>query len=380
MKMFSIHLAIGIVLAMSTRHAEAAERIAFRRDGERREVIGELVVRAEDGGRLVRAADGLLWTIQPDEILDQQADDAPCVPLDKEGMIERLKSELPGFEYHTTSHFIIAYNTTKAYAQWYGSLHERLYNGFFNYWRRRGAKITDPDWPLVAVVFSDQADYAEYSKDELGAAATSIVGYYSLRTNRVVTYDLTGSQKIRTTGPRPNGRLQINRLLAQPSAAPTVATVIHEATHQLAYNSGLQRRYADNPLWLSEGIAMFFETPDLNSNRSWRGIGSINHNRLNQMRKFMPERQSTSLRNLLATDERVRDGETAVNAYAESWALCHFLLKRKPNEFVAFLAEYAEKTPLVYDTPQQRLLAFQRHFGSVGGLDVEFQRYVERMR
>ena len=28
----------------------------------------------------------------------------------------------------------------------------------------------------------------------------------------------------------------------------TVATIIHEATHQLAFNSGLQVRFADNPL------------------------------------------------------------------------------------------------------------------------------------
>ena len=40
-----------------------------------------------------------------------------------------------------------------------------------------------------------------------------------------------------------------------PDWERNVATIIHEATHQLAYNSGMQRRYADNPMWVSEGLA-----------------------------------------------------------------------------------------------------------------------------
>ena len=380
MKYFSFRSAISFALILCATQTLALEHVVIERKGRRQEVSGELVVSAADGGRLLRAADGVLWTIQPEEMVDQKFDDTPYVPLKRDEMISALRAELPGFEIHTTTHYIIAYNTTKAYAQWYGGLHERLYGGFYNYWKRRGAELTDPDAQLVAVVFSDQADYAEYSQDELGMAAESIVGYYSLRTNRVVTYDLTGSQKIRTAGPRPKGKQRINQLLTQPSAAPTVATIVHEATHQLAYNSGLQIRYADNPLWLSEGLAMYFETPDLKSNRGWRGIGVINGNRLSQLRQYAPNRPPTSLRDLIATDDRTRDGETALDAYAESWALCHFLLKRYPKKFVAYLAEIAEKKPLVYDTPQQRLLTFQKHFGSATGVDIEFKRYITKLR
>ena len=47
-------------------------------------------------------------------------------------------------------------------------------------------------------------------------------------------------------------------------------TVIHEATHQIAFNCGLHTRYADNPLWLTEGMALYFETPDLRSRSGWR--------------------------------------------------------------------------------------------------------------
>ena len=56
----------------------------------------------------------------------------------------------------------------------------------------------------------------------------------------------------------------------------TERTIVHEAVHQLAYNSTLQRRMADNPYWVSEGLATYFESPDLNSLRGWRNIGAIN--------------------------------------------------------------------------------------------------------
>lgn len=379
-KCFTLGTAFLFAALVTALNCQGVERIVFERDGQRQEIAGQLLVTAEDGGRLIQAANGVLWTIQPEEMLDQRSDDVPFQPLDRDEMIESLRQELPGFEFHTTTHFIIAYNTTKAYAHWCGGLHERLYNGFYNYWRRRGAELQDPSTPLVAIVFADRPSYATYSMEELGKAAESIVGYYSLQSNRVVTYDLTGSQQLRSAGPRPKAAAQINQLLARPSAAQTVATIVHEATHQLAYNSGLQRRYADNPLWLSEGLAMYFETPDLKSSRGWRGIGTVNRIRLSQLRRFESTRPTDSLRTLLATDDRVRDGETAVAAYAESWALCYFLLRRYPKEFVAYLADQANKKPLVYDAPDQRLLEFQRHFGNVVTLDEEFQRYVEKLR
>ena len=370
---------IGLFVALGTVDLFGLDYVALERDGKRHDLAGKILVTAADGGLLLQASDGILWTVQPAEIVEQNHDAAPFVPLGREAIIKRLQQELPGFEFYETTHFVVGYNTTKAYAQWCGGLYERLYNGFHNYWRRRGAALEEPQWPLVALVFQDKSSYAAYAREELGKAAKSIVGYYSLRTNRITTYDLTGSEQLRTAGPRPRASVRINQLLSRPQAEPTVATIIHEATHLLAYNSGLQRRYADNPLWLSEGIAVFFETPDLKSRRGWRSIGTINRTRLAQLHSYLPARPADSLLTLLRDDKRMRDGDTAVTAYAESWALCHFLLRRHPADFVEYLAEHAGKTPLVYDTPQERVELFEKHFGSIPALDAEFRRYVEKL-
>lgn len=373
-------LLIALFVALAAADSAGLDYVTLERDGKRHDLRGKIIVTATDGGLLLQADDGILWTVQSAEIVQRNQDATPFAPLSREAVVDRLQRDLPGFEFYETTHFVVGYNTTRVYAQWCGGLYERLYSGFHNYWRRRGATLEEPEWPLVALVFQDKSSYAAYARDELGKAAETVVGYYSLRTNRITSYDLTGSEQLRTAGPRPRASVRINQLLSQPQAEPTVATIIHEATHLLAYNSGLQKRYVDNPLWLSEGIAVFFETPDLKSRRGWRSIGTVNRTRLAQLQLYWPARPANSLSALLRDDKRIRDGDTAVNAYAESWALCHFLLRRHPTELVEYLAAHAHRTPLVYDTPQERIELFEEHFGSLPALDTEFRRYVEKLR
>ncbi len=371
---------VGLLVALGAADLFGLDYVTLQRDGTRHELRGKIVVAAADGGVLLQADNGVLWTIQPEEMVARSEDAKPFVPLTREAMVSQIQQELPDFEFYETAHFVVGYSTTKAYAQWCGGLYERLYNGFHNYWLRRGAALEEPKSPLIALVFQDKSSYAAYARAELGAAAESIVGYYSLRTNRMTTYDLTGSEQFRTAGPSLRAAVRINQLLSQPQAEGTVATIIHEATHLLAYNTGLQRRYADNPLWLSEGIAVFFETPDLDSARGWRSIGKINRTRLAQLQSYLPMRPANSLATLVGDDRRMSDGDTAVIAYAESWALCHFLLRRHSKAFVEYLETHAGKTPLVYDTRQQRLSVFAQHFGDIQTLDAEFRRYLEKLR
>jgi hypothetical protein len=235
--------------------------------------------------------------------------------------------------------------------------------------------------PLIAIVFDSKANYARFARTELKDGADSIVGYYSLRTNRVTTYDLTGRGDLRSSKGRPRSSSVINQVLSQPQAAPTVATIIHEATHQLAYNSGLQTRFADNPLWLSEGLAIYFETPDLKSSKGWRNIGALNRSRLSRFsRDFAQRPQSGALELLLTNDERMRDPDTAVSAYAESWALCYFLAKRKSKQFSAYLGELSKLAPLEDPGTAGRLEAFRKHFGDLERLDREFVRYMRSLK
>ncbi len=361
--------------------AAALEHVVIKRDNREIKVSGRLLVTAEDNGMLILAADGKLWSIPPEEIVAHSSDDEAMEALSSSALGSLLLKELPpGFEIYPTQHYLICHNTSRVYAQWCGALFERLYKAFTNFWSRKGFELHEPEFPLVALVFADRESYSNFSSKELGEAAPSIIGFYSLQTNRMTMYDLTGVDALRNADDRRGTPAQINQMLARPEAERTVATIIHEATHQIAFNCGLQTRYADIPLWVSEGIAIYFETPDLNSSKGWRTVGAVSQVRLAGFREYLNRgRPDDSLVTLISNDERLRDPRRAGDAYAEAWALNYFLIRQHPKQYLAYIEMLSEKQPLLWDDAQTRLQEFQQAFGNLQQLDAEFLRHMSKV-
>ena len=293
-------------------------------------------------------------------ILHRTTDPEPLVPLDKKQLGERLLEEMgPGFQLHESKHYVVVFNTTRTYAKWCSSLLERLQRGFLAFWTKKGCDV--------------------YARPELGPAAGNAIGYYSFQTNRIVMYDLTGIQALRRQNTRRGKLSDITLLLSQPQAEPLVATIVHEATHQISFNCGLQTRFADNPVWLGEGLAVFFETPDLSSNRSWSGIGKINYARWDRFRDNVNRGRAGDLRTLIADDSRIRNPRTALDAYAEAWAWTYFLIKWHPDELVDYLKMLSEKPLLMQDDRTTRVADFRQHFGDLQELEKDFYRRMSRL-
>ena len=193
-------LAALLLTAVSAGSAVGVDQVTFMRDKQQQSVAGKLLVTAQDGGLMLMSADGMLWNIEPTEIVTHTHDEEPFAPLSPAEAGKRVQAELPGFQVYTTAHYVICYGTSKVYAQWVGALYERLYNAFSTYWTQRGVKLHDPELPLVVLVFPDQESYAQHTKAELGEATKTIIGFYSLRSNRVTMYDLTGVEAVRGLG------------------------------------------------------------------------------------------------------------------------------------------------------------------------------------
>lgn len=387
----SLAVAVCAFAALATiRPAAAEDHVTIDRDGARIKLSGKIIVEAQDGGVLLLDRLGKLWTAQPNEIVERTKDDLPFKPPEPKALGEMLLEELPaGFDIHTTARYVICHNTSKAYAQWCGALFERLHFGFTNFWSRRGLDLHEPEMPLIAIVFADKQSYKRYAANEVGEAADSIIGYYNLLTNRIVMYDLTGVQETLNPGRRTRSSAEINHMLSQPEAGSLVATIVHEATHQIAFNCGLQTRLADIPIWLSEGVAMYFETPDLRSSSGWRGIGEVNRNRLQQFRGYLRSRPKDSLEQLLVSDRRIQgrsedkrfQGRPALlNAYAEAWSLTYYLLKYKPKEFIEYMKMLGAKSPLIEYSPEQRRAEFEAYFGSLPTVDNDLIKRLGRLR
>ena len=171
-----------------------------------------------------------------------------------------------------------------------------------------------------------------------------------------------------------------NRILDRPDALRQVSTIVHEATHQIAFNCGLHVRYSDCPVWVSEGIATYFETPDLRSSKGWQNIGVINRSRLLQFRKYLRNRPANSLQTLLADDKRFSNTKFLDDAYAEAWSLTYYLIRVHPRQYIDYLKKLSTKQPALYDDPETRLAEFEAAFGDLKRLDADFLRYMLRLR
>jgi hypothetical protein len=367
-------LALGLA-----KPAMALDHVVMRRGGKETEVNGRLVVTAQDGGLLLLARDGVLWAVPPEEQVKRTTDATPFHSLTRDEMSRRLLAELPaGFEVYKTAHYLILHDTSPAFARWCGSLFEGLYRNFRNLWTYRGVQLTDPEFPLVAIVFADRQAYMKHARVELGAASESVVGYYAMLTNRMTMYDLTGFGG-QAYAERGHSDAQIGQILAQPGAAQTVSTIVHEATHQIAFNCGLHTRLSDCPVWFSEGIAVYFETPDLRSGRGGNRVGAINQLRLERFLRYCDARPANSLETLVRDDERLHDPRRALDAYAEAWALTYFLLRQRTKEYVAYVRMLSQKKPLLHDQPAARLEEFRNAFGDLQKLDAELIKCIRRL-
>jgi hypothetical protein len=354
----------------------ALDYVKLTRGGKEFEVAGKIEVEAVDGGVLLLARDGELWPIVKEELVSKRKDAVEFKPFSKSEMNKLLLAKHPGFKLHQTQHYTLCYNTSTAYAQWVGALYERLYDGFHNFWEKKGIKLAEPELPLVALVFDSRENYQAHARHELGDAVATIIGYYSLQTNQVTMHDLTGLEGLGVKKGVASAT-RINAILSQPAAERNVATIVHEATHQLAYNSRLQTRYADIPFWVSEGLAVYFETPDLESAKGWKRIGGVNQHNLVEFNKWLRERPTNSLATLLTDDKRFRDPKTAPAAYGEAWSMNYFLLRTRGDEYAEYLKKLAELKPLVALEPSQRLDMFKAAFGSdLEKLEAEFLKYM----
>ena len=367
---------------VSSQPAEGVlETITFDDEGTSRTISGRVLVKAVDGGLLVQERDGRLWTVTSETLGRRESSGAAFRPEESAALGKRLAAELDkkvarGFYTVSTRHYTIVSSADPRFTRWVGTLFERLRTAFVAYWKGRGVKLADPEFPLVAIVLKDRSQFSKFVTVDAKLDPTTVTGYYSIMTNRIVLYDIA-----RIPGQAPAATpVEIQRRLV--TAPQAIATVVHEAAHQVAYNCGMNRRLSDNPLWLVEGMAVFFETPDLRSRSGWRTVGKVNLPRLARFSDFVHRRrQAGSLKSLIRSDRRLRDGKSAADAYAEAWALNYFLLRTRRKQFSAYLKTISAKPLLRWDTPEMRQSDFEAAFGDDWEqLDRAFLKYLGRVR
>lgn len=312
-----------------------------------------------------------------------------------------------------TPHYLLVYDTPHAWADSRARLLEQTHETFYRTMRGAGFDPQPIDGRLVGVLFDEHRDYLAYGRDRDGIDVSSAGGYYSPRTNRIAMFNTQSSPQLakhrrqiaelqrtleradrladaagqagdasraahyRQLKIRAINKVSILRNQVQRGAGlNNISQTIHEATHQLAFNSGVQSRIATNPFWLSEGLATNFETM---SPAVPFGPGQDNRVRRRALRQAAKAGRLDALETFVGRVELVDvDKNQRERLYAQAWGLFSFLFETQRATLQGYMQHVAagqggrDAAALVAD--------FESHFGTTRSVGNAFRQWISRLR
>lgn len=257
----------------------------------------------------------------------------------------RLQQELgPSYDTTIAGPYVIAAPSGQV-ARW-ESRFRSLLSGYTRYFETRGWPLRKPDFPLVVIVLPDRQQFDQLSALETGARnlGSNLAGVYVPRTNRCLLYNLISG--------------------GSTDWQATEATIVHEAVHQLAYNTGLHERLFEHPLWFVEGLATMFEAPGIYDSSSHSPSGDNRRlptqaARVKQLVGDDSELLGQYMDQLVSSDQMFRSSPQ--DAYALAWAMTFYLSERMPRQYLNYIELQRQRGFHNYST-EDRQLDFRRAF------------------
>ena len=330
-------------------------------------------------------------------------------PLQDEKTAEARIRELvnrPNMRAQASPHYILLHDTSeekiegrrKTRADLRLELLETVYESYFMKFALDGILLEPPSERLMVVLFRDEKDYLRYST-QLDPTLGSAAGFWSPGDNACVFYDRGTSVRGKALD---NLNAELKRAKTQARGTPAsrdaahlsntmdllikvskeedeLEVVSHEATHQLAGNTGLMPRGKIALRWAHEGLASYFET---SSDAVWNGIGAVNERRLKSYYRVSSDDQRRSLE-LLVSDllfDRSNNAKDEVDAYGQAWALTHYLMETKPEKLVEYYRRMSEMDPSQQKITREEVVAiFVDVFGNIPSLENDWHHYMRSL-
>ena len=144
------------------------------------------------------------------------------------------------------------------------------------------------------------------------------------------------------------------------------AIVYHEYTHYML-------RKADGwlPLWLSEGLAQFYQNTEIEGNDVRLGSPNAEDILLLRQNRLLPV---TTLMQVDSSSPYYREEDKGTIFYAESWALTHYLMLNDSDHKTHRLQQYVD----VLSQGQDSVTAAENAFGDLKKLDKTLNGYVQQ--
>jgi hypothetical protein len=254
------------------------------------------------------------------------------------------------------------------------AIHSRLSQAMASY----GLALEEATEPLVWVCFDDREQYRRYAQDFEHANPAFRDAYYSTRTNQVVLCcdeypEVAGSHISPGASPHLAGVVSgttVESRVLEASSLARILLITHEMTHQLVYNCGLQKRGVMYPLWVSEGLATFFEGCVLPA------AGRAAHDsRKRRLAELGSKGKLLPLDKLAVLTGPDALGLSPADVYAQCWGLLHFLLGYHSDRLSSYLADLAQAEVGRRSSASLRC-DFVGHFGPVDALDSRWRDFV----
>lgn len=374
--------ALALLLCLSGRadEREAAvgqhvELDVVRPDGSEQRLRGRVLARAPDGGLMVEDASGTISSISAAGAATWRAVDGAFAWLPTEQMAGLLQEQMGDtFQAVETEHFLLCSQASELYTEYCGKLLERVHDEYYEFCADHKLPVQPLAVKLPVIIFRDPATLREFAvRQHPETDFSSVPGYYSIRHNQML---ISGAAAAKTYRRATDVTREVRKHRRD------IETVVHEAVHQLAFNSGLQIRYADNPMWLSEGLAVYFESTSGRSSLGWSRPGEVSRLHLPTIKPARPlAALPVSLAALATSVQPFQQEELTAFAYAESWAMVHYLASRRADGLAGLIQAYQSAAPGAGLGADRHVQILEQALGeSLADAEVSVLKYVQRLR
>lgn len=282
------------------------------------------------------------------------------------------------FDVHATDHFVVLHQTDAYIAAGRAALLETTHRQFEDTFLQAGFTLRPLDQPMVCVLFANEQDFGKYAKRVDWIDMSWSGGYYSSRTNRVALFDTGGWPGSGTVAEAEGNRDAYYGATDAATSATTLislASTTHEAAHQLAFNTGLQRRGVMYPLWASEGLATNFESdvffgdlgPHAPNATRQRDLMAAYRNDL-----LLPLDQFACLTEVPTADPRM-----VSVVYAQAWELFRYLFIHERQGLIRYM-DQLNHTPQGYRSKRQMYEEFVAAFGPIDALETRWRESLRK--
>jgi hypothetical protein len=276
---------------------------------------------------------------------------------------------------------------------------EKVYESYFMKFALEGEVLETPKEPMKVVLFGQEKDYVSYTQQR-DAGLIGALGYWSAQDNVAVFFDQGTTQRMKALEEhskelqrnkvRARGTLQskdaaylantVELLVKLTREEDDIEVVSHEATHQLAGNSGIMPRNKVALRWAHEGLASYFET---SNDAGWGGIGAVNEGRLKSYYRVSNDPRRADI-GLLVCDglfDLARNQQEEAEVYGQAWGLTHFLMEKRFEQLI----EYYRKISAIESgsgqvTRGDLVKLFADCFGDLRKLESQWHAYMRELK